>query len=377
MTNYAAIRGDASLPASSTLATGNVEPATIFVDPAVHPQIQPAAWCRNGMLVHASYQHQLAALANQVTRYRTKELFASCFSPVDNTVVRSVTLQNRWRFAGHTSPRCDTILARVIMGTTALTVGTSDPYGRLELFNAAGTSLGYGDYHFGVNTLNLTVSTAPYNLAVGTIAVDASAFPDTDIYGLFSDVQGSRLAAVSVYEISQFSYVTNGYLPQNYAIGAGIYDVDRQGVSETASALWKRGAAPVFTFSSELDSTAPSTASTSDINLIDSSATVSPNSAGYVIDVRYCSRKSSPTLVPCVLYAYASTNGTQACSVKLKDATGAVVSTATLPFTGAAQWKTVAFSLPAAGPAKYDLHFSGKLGDTITVMAAGVYQYQA
>ncbi len=363
---------DAKTPTSVVVGDGRTEPATVFVDPAAHPRLQPGAWCRNGMLVNANFQHQLAALANQITRYRTKELFASCFSPVANASGRTVATTNRWRWMGHTSPKCDTIIARVLLGTAILTIGTSDPYARLELFNSAGTPLGYGDYHFGVNTLSLNVATAPSNLAVGTIAIDASGFPDTDIYGLFTDVQGARLAAVCVYEISAFSYVANSYLPQNYAIGGPIHDYDRQGVAETAAQLWKRGAAPVFTFSGD-GYTSPKTSSLTAVNVIDDTvSTVSTNSPGYVIDLQYCARKNAAT-VPCMFASYFGTGTANSGSVTLKDSTGATLATLSGSTVG---WRSIAVNIPAT-IAKYDVHMVSTGGDTNFVEAACLYQYQA
>lgn len=345
---------------------GNTEPASVWADPNQHPRIQPMYLCRNGQVVSANYQNYLARLCNSITRYRSKELFVSPCN-VHNIAASGST--NRWRFAAHTSPKCDTILVRAIIARTSNGATPFNPFIRLTITNAAGATLGFDDFYYGAL---LAVTDAPSEWAIGVIAIDSSAFRDTDIRCTFSDNNQSRIVAATVYEIAAEPLISNGYIPQNYAIGGAIYDDHRKQLEENAAALWKRGAAPVFSWSSDTDATAPSTANTSGVNLFDgSSATNTPNTPGFTIDLRYCNRVNSAT-VPCVFAACFSTNGIAASGVSLLDASGATLTT--LGGHGALQWVTGTVNLPATLQ-KLDVIMAGKAGDTITVYAAGLYQH--
>jgi hypothetical protein len=352
--------------------------STVDVDPWIRERLQPRFWCRNGMLVSAAYQGKLCELANQVVSFRVKEIasFGNTAQP---------TVYTNWTFAAHTSPKCATIVCRVLM---AKSPSTSGAFAVVELSNEAGVMLVQKLIYAGV-AIGETPVDSPDEWTEASAIIDARTYPNTKIYGrvytLFTGDGGvttgiytGRIVGATIYELALSPDTDNGYLSQSYSAGQGIYEGHRGGLVETAIGQWKRGAAPLFTWSSERDSSAAidSSGSGNYRNLIDDSTTTASNSSpGFWIDTRNCNTKSRAD-VPCRFAARVQSTGGNS-SVRLVDgATGASIRTLTISgaFTGWVEGDTSALE---PRHQKVDVQYRGDVAQTLTVYSACLYQYLA
>src|SRR5690606_488068 len=131
-------------------------------------------------------------------------------------------------------------------GDAALTV-------TLTLTNAD-ESVTYGSGTISIGS-GLTTGDTPDNLLSGTIEI--SGVPaDTTIFGKFIDGIGARLVSATVHEVSLPVSASNGYVvPPQVAATAPIYDARRKTMYELATKLWKRGAAHLWNWTVDDQST--------------------------------------------------------------------------------------------------------------------------
>ena len=308
----------------------------------------------------------MCELANHIARYRMKEI--ASFGMTTNVIASPVssTTRPRWRTRYRASPHVTAVYAYGWLAQSTLEAVSVDPYG-LVTFTGGGTA----ELHYGAATVE---NANPDHCAVvHGFALSAGSFwsPTADtVYSVTVSDEQSRLVALTIYEVG-----VNLVEPfdTGFAAGTPILDTDRSDLVLGARLLWKRQAAPLFTWTVDDQASPRTRTSATPINIIDNASTaVSTATVGYTLDLR---RRSTirRTTVPCVLEAYISTDS-GAGDVKLKDDTGAVV--AEVSNSGAAQWVTVTANLPATR-AKYDLHYNGNGGNVASVMAVSLRQYSS
>lgn len=335
--------------------------STIPIDPHIKPRIQPNAFCRNAQVPSALFQGEIMGAVNRVARYRPKELFRSGGN------VTSIIDNATWRFAGHVGPMAGRIILRARMALASTDLA---PKVQLTLVNGSGATLGTGTASYGY-ARGMTINDTPDEWGTATIVINASSFRDTSVRGIIQGINAARIISCVVYEEPLASDTINGYLRQQFSVGAPILDTDRSAAQNFAVSLYKRNAAPLFTFSSRSDTTAPSTASVTYVG-INSTSSGTASSPGYAPRLTYCKRKMSTT-VPVRIECCASVAVTGSGSVRVVNISGAVIATfpvvATVP-----TW----FQTTANLPADHSLYFLEHKGDSknaIKTYAVSIYQY--
>jgi hypothetical protein len=341
---------------------------TLSIDPTARLRLQPHNYCRNNQLVSAEFTGKVAELLNQVARYRPKELFRA------GGDVRTLNNDCLWRFAGHIGPMANVVVVRALMSLNTPDSIDNGCGVRLTIVNGSGTQLGQV-YSFGGYQFDGLPSFVPDEFVTVTAALDASTFRDTSVRATIEAVGQGKVISVVCYEYSRPPDSDNGYCRQQYGIGDAILDTDRSTMQSLATSLYKRGAAPLFNFSSDRDVEAPKNTGLGTVNVLDNTTTsFSSDSPGYNIDLRYCNRKTATT-VPCRFEAYLATDGGASLTLRLIDYTGNAVTSHTAN-SATPTWYQTTVNLPAT-LAKYDLMYTSGGVQGITCYAASLYQYTA
>ena len=341
----------------------------IEVRPVCNRRIQPHwAGVRNGKLVPAHFQQDMATTLNQTARYRTKEYFRSTgdvTGPLDDKV---------WRFSGHIGPMAGAMVVRVLTAPATQLSSTSNPNVFLTLTNTSGVTVATGRAHFGYS-FGLTPSEVPQEWGVATIGIDTSSLRDTSFRAVIQANEEARPISCTVYEYSLPGDTDNGYVNQTYPVGAPILDEDRWRLQALAHALYKRGGPILFDFSTDLDSQAHTT--TQWRNVVDNSvapARSANSTPGFRIDQGSCNRKTKTT-VPARVDVLAQVSGTTGGpgSVLITREDGTNIASISVSSTTAI-WHTATVNFPADN-AMYFAEQSGSGLDTITTYAVSCYRY--
>jgi hypothetical protein len=349
---------------------------SVAIDPWIRDPLHPEYHCRNGQLVDAEYQSQLATLANQIARLRPKQI-----ASFDNDIATE-NGRTWWRFSCHLSPLTAALVFRVVMMKSQGTF--TPPRCGIELYDTSNNFLIPTTYLYGGGTNSLdTISDVPDEWTTQTLFVDVTAFRNTTVRGsIFTQFTGGgvttgeysgRILSATVYEQPLPPDTAYGYLAQRYSLGQNIATADRQGLVQSAIDLWKRGMAPLANFSSQSDDTSPANSTTTWKNIIDNSTTPGPDSPGFWLDLRACNTKSRAN-VPCrfeaAFWCFGGTGG-----VRLVDQSGAVLST----LSGTGGIFNYFQDTPSLPPtlAKYDVQFQGDGTHTCNVYAVNLYQHLA
>jgi hypothetical protein len=152
-------------------------------------------------------------------------------------------------------------------------------------------------------------------------------------------------------------------------------DDRREDMLTLATSLWKRGAAQLWNWSADLQSSPVSISSATFTNIIDAtSTTVSASTPGATSDTRYCRTRSKST-VPCVFAAYGKMSGATGGAIRLLDSSGSTLAEIN-SFTTTAGWHSTTVDLPAALD-KLDVHIAGIGLQSVQIGAFSLYQYEA
>ncbi len=348
--------------------------SSIVVDRWLHNRIAPQNNCRNGQLVSASYQSALAALANQVARLRPKE-FAS-FHGTTQGIGRNAD----WNFAGHTSPMCGLIVARILVAKSASDSGTGTvtfgppptPFYDMYLETASGTYIGDSWVYAGQG-YGEAIEDVPDEWSEHTLVLSAQDYRDTDIRGEIYAYGGGRLVGATVYEYPMPPDTIYDYINQQFSVGQPILDSHRYDVMNLAINQWKRGASHLGNYSGY--SSGASVTSATYHNVWDDSLTTARtlNSPCWFVDLRYCNTKRTTT-VPCRFEAYAYFSGAGAGNVRIVDESGTALST--IAVAGSTGWYQATVNLPATS-ARYFLEHNSDGVNAMSTLVASLYQYSA
>lgn len=340
---------------------------SVNIDPNCPIRSQPQRFCRNGQIVDAGYQGQLAQLVNQIARFRTKE-----YAAFPGDVVAPVQ-DKLWRFAGCIGPMARTMVARVVMAPSNQVVSTHNPYMQLTLYDTSGTVIGSGRAFYGAS-YGATANETPNEWATAVIAIDVRSYKETLFRAELSAVESARAISAIVYEVAEAPDTDNGYVNQSYSVGQPILDTDRSSIVDLAHRIWKYGGPALITWSSSTDASAVTTASPR--NIIDNvllGATTN-KTAGFDLDLRYASRKTKST-VPVKFDAYAFMSSLAAGSgfvyiMSEGGFAGSVAISSTAP-----QWFSTTLNLPATLDRYYIGQESANGLQNITTYAVSMYRY--
>lgn len=353
--------------------------SSVNVPQYVRVALQTDQWIQNGKFFtpDAHVMTFLQEEANRIAAYRIKSW--QFFSPLDAIpAAAGLGSRQRWRFAFHSSPLCSFYWCRFVMAPGDAT----NPVGHVG-FSHAGVSLETAEANFnygntpGPDTPNwLGVGTSPTN--DGNVIVQLT--PDTDYEAQIVDFDNARIQSVSIWEVTLPRDTDNGYLQSGVVAGGPIMDDQRAALVTLLRELWKEQGAPLLTFASDTDDTAPARGDATPANLIDPTFTGAPtaSSPGAFLQLAYHSTIRRGT-VPCVFKVYAACAPAGTGHVYLTDAAGTDLADIWIT-SSTPQWWTTTVDLPATD-AKYDLRFAGGgvtlFGlEVVSVYAVSLYQYE-
>ncbi len=339
----------------------------VTVSPLILPMIQPAAYARNGMVVPTVAVQAAARGANQVMRWRTKELLStdglveSLHTALGGTVVR-------YRGFAHTGPHCTQLRYFVTVARCA-TTDTGDPYVTVAATTTGGGALDSSDIHIG--QLGGSPSDVPdeWHEYTGTLDVTA----DTYILLTVSTTDHARVVHVLVQEQPTKADALASNLADGYQNGSPILDADRAAMQSALYEKWRRGAAHVMSWHA---TTARTTTSATATNVIDNtSTTVTTATPGLTLDMRYKARLglASTTGVTCCIAAYGSIAAGANGQLLMKDSGGTTLATVGL-FSTTPAWISLPVVLPAT-LAKYDFQFK-TAASTFTLNDISIFEYE-
>jgi len=338
----------------------------IEIDPVVRRRIQPQFMARNGQLVSAQLQQDMASLVNFIARHRTKEYFAAggdVVAPLEDKL---------WRFAGHIGPMAGAMVARIVMAPATQGTQTNNPNVFIELKNTSGVVIASGRAHFGYS-FGLTPVEVPDEWGVATIGLDVSALRDTSFRATLTAGEEARPISCTVYEVAARPDTSNGYVDQAYAVGQPILDEDRKALQDLALAIYKRGLGPLIMFSTARDADAATQTAATYKNVVEEFGSVSGDPAGYTLDLSYMNRKTLTT-IPVKVEVYSGMSAGTG-SLRLVDSAGNAY--ATFSVSGAAAWQTPQTANLPADSRFYKIEHQGDGANTISTYAVSVYRYQS
>ncbi len=342
----------------------------ITVSARIKALTQVARYVRNGKVPDAQFQSEITELTNQAAAFRGKEIFRNAGSIAAIPSSFGVGERKRHRFAFHSGPYCDKVIALIVFAPTDHGTQTN-AYGQLLITTTAGVTVGaakrYSPLYIPAGILD-----SPGNFTNGFASVDVS--PDTDYYGYISDFDQARILSVVVYEQNLAPDTSNGYLTPSVAGNGPIYSSERADIVANAVTLWKRAGSQLLNWCTEDDGFARSTASGTNKNIVDDTSTlISASTPGFTLDL---TGKASLTSagVACKIAVYGIRTGSAAQQgVIVKDSAGApIVILNSAP--AAAGWFVGTLTLPAT-KAKYDLHYYATSG-TLAVYAVSIWEYE-
>jgi hypothetical protein len=335
------------------------------------PPLQPLQFARNGKYPDALLQTEMADLANHLALYQMKEI--ASFGMTTTIRATASGTDPRWRTRYRSSPNVVGIAAYGMLAQSNVEIPA---YALIEFDTTAGSLAGSAELHYGTSALEASEpDDCGFQFA---ILSDGSGVwtPTADtIYDVTVNDVDSRIGALTLYEICLNS---GPPFSEGYAVQSPILDTDRSELLNAARLMWKRQAAPLFTWTVDDQATPRTRTSTTPINIIDNaSTTVTAATVGFTIDLRNRSTQRRTT-VPCVFEVYGRSQ--QAIggdgSVLLLNSSGTTLATGTLvEAAGTNAWDSVSVDLPAT-LAKYDIHFAASAGgDTVSLYAVVLRQY--
>ncbi len=318
----------------------------INISPQILPAINPQSLSRNGQIVPAIAMTAIARGANQVARWRTKELYSSVGGVQAITASAGAGPTTIARAYAKTGPYCSKLRWFFLMARPTGSGG--DPYVKLTVTDSVGGAIGSGEAHMSYAG---TASDVPSEWGESTGTIDCD--PSTVVVLTFTVGNNGRMIDALVIEESKRALTLNGYFSENFVNTGSIFDSVRAAITANMYSMWIGGGAHILNWTGSRN-----TSSATDKNLIDgTSTTVTAATPGYTLDMRYKARlRDSATGVACKLAVWGQTDSGTDGFVEMKNSAGTVVGTVS-GFTAVAAWHFADVTLPATLE-KYDFMYS-------------------
>lgn len=357
--------------------------AAVPASKGASPPIQADRWARCGKHPNAQLMNLMSEAANQGVLYRSKEVFSGADRIDPFHSISSVSTDRpRWRWAFCTGPYSHSLYAVVVMRppNNGLDHNT---YTRIDIEDSGGSIVATRDFIYGNDPTNGSGGNGAwpyYKVVTGFIE---GVQPSTEYTGVATDIDYGRVLSCTIFDLPSLTENFNGYLPENVGTHSAIVSSYRENIATILYNLWRKGAAQVWNWSVN-DQTSPrTTASSTPKNIIDTSVTtVSAASPGITLDMRKKARASQDTGVPVKMKAYLKMSATSLLTdagVKLVDSAGATVLSisdlAGVTFSTSEAWYEATGVLPEAVD-KYDLQFWSNGTETLSLGAVSIYEYE-
>ncbi len=365
-------------------STAGTQVPALPVTKAAEPPIPTDRFFRNGKHPDASAMNALNIQMNQAMLFRTKEAFSilgDLGSAPGIQATSTAGTRARWRGAFHTSPYSHALLARVVMFPPSSNY-SNDTYATLKIYSDATetTLVSTTEFHYGPGPSTSSVGGWQYHKIIDKFIDGLNA--DTDYYFLWADEAFGRLQSAAVADLQSMSENYNGYLPVNFTEQTPVYDKYREQLVTPIPSLWKRGGAKVMGWTTNIQSSPTTNATSTYKNVLDGTSTaVSASTPGWTLDMRYKNRLSQAT-VPCKLWVCGSwlTGGTPTGGdVLLLDSAGSTVASISAGWANTTpKWVSTTVNLPATS-AKYDIQIRmgpGGAAGTFSCYAISMYEYE-
>jgi hypothetical protein len=338
------------------------------------PPIQVDRHARNGRPADVRYINALCEAANQGILYRGKEVFRMASGiGVDGSIIplSAAGTRTRWRWAFHTGPYTHALMAIVVMHPQDSGFSENSS-ARIDIIDGAAATVGSATFNYGTGPTGTTVASGLSYLKVLQQYIEG-VDPDTDYYGVVSDVDYGKIASCSIFELQSMGQNFSGYMPQNITEESSILDVYREKLSTIFYNLWRRGGATVFNYTCDPDTSVSTVTSATPKNLLDGNTTYGTTIAGYDLVMTGKSRLSQTTGVPVRLCAYMNVPAASTGVVNLRDSAGASVIQISQAgaFTG---WVTTTGVINSGK--HYITHHRSAGAGTVSTYAVSCYEYE-
>ena len=336
--------------------------SSIIIPSTVRPSIAVMSRFRNGLYPEASSTTFLQEEANRIAAYCGKQW--SFGVPIGSVPAATSATRQRWRAFIHTSSHHAYINVRF---TAMPANNASSPISYVTFTVPGGAIAAVARMDYGAETTSDTADAIAVGQGrtvsvTGTASVDLS--PDTDYEVNAYDLDYARTMSVSIFEHELPHDTANGYAQSGVVATQEILDVHRQTMTGVLRTAWKRNAAPLITFASNLDASSPTSTIITTANLIDG-VTGAPTAAtaGFTLNLANRSTIRRASQIPCVMKVYGkqATAGSGHCY--LTDSSGTDIADVALNST-TEQWFSTTFNLPTTN-GKYDLRFVSSFADQI------------
>jgi hypothetical protein len=338
-------------------------------------------YAKNGDIPDVAFLRQLIDGQNHLMRYRRKTVFrAPC--NMTSPFAGSAGTTNRWRFRFHSGYGAKRLRFSFGFGMDVSSAST-DPRIDIDVTVAGGATTTRTIRSGAIVDLAKGVLTTPSTIDWRRPVVNISA--NTTYEVLVKAIDYCRPLGLVAFEEADTDTSVDYYHEFEPGSEQPVYDSIRQRILEGYSNMWRRNGSHLLNWT-DVDDTGPGTfASTTWTNVVDGSTSVSASTPGFYLgDTGYrldqwC-RLSDQTALTCVFAVYGSMSASNTGEVRLQDASGTVVSSASLPvITTTPQWYAAAVTIQNCDTlGKVDLQArTSNAANTLTLNAVSLYTYLA
>lgn len=270
-----------------------------IVVPRAYPQlINTQRFVRNTLRPQAAFGRAIAAQLNSILARRRKLLFAKFIDP-NNLGTGAAAATDVWSFwceTGYaTSGALDIVAALIFAPSDAPTA--DDPFVTLQLRTGGVTDFTSDEAHYAVRGTSGIGASDLYYTQVRCRDVDAA----TGFEGAIVADNYARLVGCCVYEDHKpyFDETDTRANPEpRYFNGAPIFDAHEETLRSNADAMFRRNAAPIFSWCSDWGTSGISTfTSQTNKSILDTStSTVTSTSKGFRPQLRYHDQRGSTSV---------------------------------------------------------------------------------
>ena len=349
---------------------------TVTIPPKVFPSNLPSEhFAQQDDSPSADGLRRVALAYNATSVHHRKLVFSYCNSTQTTPAPGSNSEDNLY-FAFRTGENVSTIAILVGLAPASQADGSNSAYVQMSIaVDGVGTTYTHEPmYYPKVASGTYTPAEVAWIWSESSDGVTA----DTVYLGWIFQKHYARIQSVMVYEIAKpvaDSSVTGVADPLLWEKNKPIYDVGVQDLAETGTELWRHNACHLFSWSRKTPATAPTTTSTTYVNMLETgSTTVTATTPGMRINTQYHDTTHGDVPVQLGVVAL-RTAGTGTASIKLVDGSGTL-----LEETGITSGTlyTTSHTITAKAAEKTDIHVKvNTAGATWRFDVVGLWEYEA